>query len=219
MATISSSGKIAYVYQESTDTWHPVAGSTNTAANFTWTGDHVFDDGSNVSFEEVVSAKAGVNNFLNPSARNTALGSSPSVDGIVVFVRQDADGNSINQVQYSQNGTWRNAFGQTEVKQVSSNTSYNLILSDSGKTLELVPNSGITMTVTIPTQASAGWSVGQRIEFIRVGEGVVSFAPASGVTLNSKNNNRQIAAQWSAAVLHYRGSNSWVLMGDLTASA
>jgi hypothetical protein len=219
MSTISTVGKVAYVYQESTDTWHPVAGSTNTAAPYVWTGDHTFDEGSNVSFEEVVLAKAGVNNFLNPSARDTALGSSPSVDGIVVFVRQDADGNSINQVQYSNNGTWKNAVGQTELKQVASSTSYSLIQSDAGKTLELSPNSGITMTVQIPTEASAGWVKGQRLELIRVGEGIVTVSPSSGVTLNSKNNNRQISAQWSAAMLYYRGSNSWVLLGDLTASA
>lgn len=219
MSTISSNGKVAYVYEEATDTWHPVSGTTNTAANFTWTGDHVFSSGADLEVNEIVFAKKGINNFLNPSARDSKLGSSPSQNGIFVFLQQDANGSVINQIQYSHNGTWHNVAGQSEVKQISSATSYNFVLSDAGKTLEAVPNSGVTMSMQIPTESSAGWTKGQRIEIVRAGEGVVSIAPASGVTLTSKNNNRQIAAQWSAAVLYYRGSNAWVLIGDLTASA
>ncbi len=75
------------------------------------------------------------------------------------------------------------------------------------------------MTMTIPTESSAGWTKGQRIEIVRVGEGAVSISPATGVTLTSKNNSRQIATQWSGAVLYYRGSNAWVLIGDLSASS
>jgi len=215
MTTISSTGKVAYIYEEATETWHPVAGTTNTAANFIWTGDHVFSEGSNVSLDENLVTKSGVNNFLNPSQRNSNISATPTTDGILVFLQQDANGNTINQIQYSYNGTWQNLVGQTEVKQISSATSYDIILSDAGKTLEANPNSGVTMTMTIPTESSAGWVKGHRIEIVRVGEGAVSIAPASGVTLTSKNNNRQISTQWSAAVLYYRGSNAWVLIGDL----
>ena len=219
MTVISTEGKVAYVYHESTQTWHPIAGMTNTAANFNWTGDHVFSTGSDVSFEEAVLAKSGINTFATTTLRNTALGATPSKDGIVTFVKSDSDGNTINQIQFSHNGTWKNLVSQTQLKQVASASTYDIVLADAGKTIELLPNSGITMTVQIPTEASAGWVKGQRIEFVRAGEGVVSFSPSSGVTLTSKNNNRQIAAQWSAAVLYYRGSNAWVLIGDLTASA
>jgi hypothetical protein len=219
MATISSNGRVAYVYDSADSTWYPVAGTTNTAANFDWTGDHTFGADSDVRFAKSVLATKGINIFATPTERNSAISATPSTDGIVIFLKQDGNGNTINQIQYSHNGTWHNLFGQSEVKQVSSSTSYNFILSDAGKTLEALPNSGVTMSMQIPTEASANWTKGQRIEIVRAGEGVVSIAPASGVTLTSKNNNRQIAAQWSAAVLYYRGSNAWVLIGDLTASA
>lgn len=219
MTTISSVGKVAYVYEESTETWHPVSGTTNTAANFTWTGNHVFDSGADVEINEILFGKKGINNFESTTTRDSKLGAIPTQDGIFCFVKQDSSGAVINQIQYSYQGKWHNASGQSEVKQVPTNTTYNFVLSDAGRTLEALPNSGITMTMQIPTEASAGWTKGQRIEIVRAGEGVVSISPASGVTLTSKNNNRQIAAQWSAAVLYYRGSNAWVLIGDLTASA
>jgi hypothetical protein len=52
-----------------------------------------------------VFARAGVNNFQNPAARDLAL--TAPVNGTVCFVRQDAVGTQINELQYYFNG-WVN---------------------------------------------------------------------------------------------------------------
>ena len=99
MATISSNPKPTYIYDQETNTWYPVAGQVNNSLNYPWTGTHNF--ASTVTFADVVNAKAGINNFLNPAARDAAIASP--INGIVCFVRQDSSGNVINQIQYYYN--------------------------------------------------------------------------------------------------------------------
>lgn len=210
MSTIESSGKVAYVYETSTSTWHPVAGTTSTGANYAWTGTHSF--ASSVSFADVVNAKGGVNNFLNPAARDAAL-PSPNV-GAVAFVRQDSSGNVINDIQYYYQGAWREY--NDSVHFISKTDNYTLTLLDAGKTIRV--NAATDKTITIPTNASVAFTVGQKIEIIRVGAGEVTIAGASvAVAINSKNSNKRIASQYSAAVLVKDDTNAWILIGDLKA--
>ena len=51
MSTISNVGKVAYVYDQPNDTWHPVAGYTNTTEPFAWSGAHNFSN--TVNFNSV----------------------------------------------------------------------------------------------------------------------------------------------------------------------
>ena len=81
MATIDTSGKIAYLYDQETNTWYAFSGTVNTAAAYTWLGTNTYSN--TVVFEHVVRAEAGVNNFENPSARDAAI-TSPT-NGIVCF--------------------------------------------------------------------------------------------------------------------------------------
>lgn len=209
MTTTSSVGKIAYIYDQETDTWYPVAGSTNTAANFNWSGAHTF--ASTVSLNSVVNAKAGINNFQNPAARDLAI-ASPS-NGIVAFVRQDELGSVINQLQYYYNGVWRNYNDSAWLD--SKTADYELSLSDAGKTIRV--SSSDLVTITVPLNSSTPFIVGQRIEIIRNGSGEVAITGPVGVTINSKNSNKRIAAQYSGAVLVKDDTNTWILIGDLKA--
>lgn len=104
MATISSTPKISYIYDEPSDTWYPIAGIANTAGNYIWEGNHTFDNP--VSFLDSVISKAGLNNFLNPNARDAAI-TAPIPNGTVCFVRQNNAGTTINELQYYNNG-WVN---------------------------------------------------------------------------------------------------------------
>ena len=94
-------------------------------------------------------------------------------------------------------------------------TSYNLVLSDSGKIIEM--NSASANTLIIPTNASVAFPVGTKIDFIQTGAGATSASPTSGVTLNSDTNKRTINAQWTAASLIKRATDTWVLIGALKA--
>lgn len=206
--TISSNGKVAYVYQDSTSTWHPVAGTTATGANYSWTGTHVF--GSAVSLTEVLTAKAGVNNFLNTAARDAAL-PSPT-NGIVCFVRQNENGNEINELQYYDN-TWRSLNDATTL--LSKTASYTAAITDAGKTVTM--NVATANSVTIPPNSSVAFPNGSRFDIIQTGVGQTEIVAGAGVTIYSKNSNKKIAARYSGCTIFKTDTNAWVLIGDLTA--
>ena len=209
MATINSDGKVAYIYNESNDTWYAIGGAVNTNAEYTWTADQTFS--APTTFEFVVNAQAGVNNFQNPTSRDLAI-SNPS-NGIVCFVRQEDSGLVINQIQYYYNGEWRNY--SDSVNFVNKTSDYTIIKSDSGKTISIDSSSDVI--ITIPANSTTPFIVGQKIEFVRLGTGNVSIEGAVGVNIYSKFNNKKIAARYSGAVITKIDTNTWLLIGDLTA--
>ena len=217
MSEISSVGKVAYIYKSNAPaaggTWHPIAGYANTTAPYSWSGAHNFSN--TVTFDSVLNAKFGINNFQNPSDRDTAIPiTAQTPDGIVVFIR------SLNQIQYLHNKQWR-VYGENA--QLSSKTSsFTLSLADAGRTIDIDTSSNVTVTIPANLPPPAGTTantflVGTQIAFIRSGTGQVNFDPAAGVTLYSKNGNKYIAAQWSPATLIQKSNNTWILIGDLKA--
>lgn len=213
MATKSPISKVAYVYDQSEDKWYPIAGAANTSSDYSWTGTHDFT--AAVSFETVVNAKAGINNFLNPAARDAAIASPAS--GIVAFVRQAADGTEINDVQFFDGTRWRSSSDHILLSAVlnPTNNNYTVGFADAGTTLNVSSSSDVT--VTIPANSTTAFKIGQKIEILRSGTGNVSVTPANGVTINSKNSNKKIASQYSGAVITKVDTNTWLLIGDLTA--
>jgi hypothetical protein len=211
MSTISNVGKVAYVYDQPNDTWHPVAGYTNTTEPFAWSGAHNFSN--TVNFNSVLNAKAGINNFLDAAARDLAI-TSPT-NGIVVFVRQTNAGAVINQIQYYFNGAWR-VYGEN-ANLVTKTSNHTLELADAGRTLDI--DVATTNTITIPTNAAVPFLIGTQIAFIQTGAGQTVFSPSDAVTviILSKNSNRKISSRYSPATLIKKDTNTWVLVGDLTA--
>jgi len=97
----NQSGKPGYIYDESGDTWYLISGKTDTSSGYEWSGAHEFLSTLNVS-DHLIGNK-GINNFLNPSDRNTNM--SP-VAGSICILRQDGSGNIINQLQYYDGSSW-----------------------------------------------------------------------------------------------------------------
>lgn len=92
---------------------------------------------------------------------------------------------------------------------------YTLDPADAGKII-IMNVSSSTSIITIPLETT--FPAGARVDILQIGSVQTSVAPVSGsVTLNSKNNNRKLSGQYSAATLIKVGTNSWVLLGDLTA--
>lgn len=203
-------GNVAYVYDLESDTWTPMAGVANPAANYAWTGDHSF--GQTVSISGAAVAKSGVNTFLNPAARDAAI-PSPS-NGVTCFVRQDATGFVINQLQYFFNGVWRIQGGNSHIYTTTAST-YTLSAGDSGKTI--LTNSSTANSVIVPNSSSVAFAVGTQITFVQKGTGKTTFSGATGVTINSKYGNKSIALQYSPATIVCIADNEWLLIGDLTA--
>jgi hypothetical protein len=73
-------------------------------------------------------------------------------------------------------------------------------------------NNGSAITVTVGT--SLGFSAGQSIDLLSLGAGIVTVA-AGGATLVGTP-GLKLRIQYSAATLYCVGSNSYVLIGDLS---
>jgi hypothetical protein len=192
--TISNTPRPAYIYDAETETWYPISSPVNTAANYDWSGSHVF--ASPVSFDVVLKAKAGVNNFQNPAARDAAI-QSPA-NGTVVFVRQDANANTINQIQYYFGGAWVN-YNNIKINEQTSN--YTIQLHDADKLIKI--NSSSTLEVRVPSNSVTAFPIGTRIEIGRYGTGEVSVIPVSGsdAVVRALSNSYIIPGQYGTATI------------------
>ena len=101
-ASFDNSGKPAYMYDEVGDTWYAFGAKIDTASAYEWTNTQTFLN--TTTFDSTVNILDGFNNFLNPAARDAAI-TSP-VHGTICFVRQDAGGNPLNQIQYYNGSAW-----------------------------------------------------------------------------------------------------------------
>jgi len=77
-------------------------------------------------------------------------------------------------------------------------------------------NKATASTLTIPTNATVAWPIGTSIDILQTGAGQVTIAGAAGVTVNATP-GLKLRTQWSSASLLKRGTDSWVVVGDLTA--
>jgi hypothetical protein len=95
-------GKPGYIYNAADDTWYELSGKTDTSGTFEWAGLQSYL--SAVTMLESLVAKKGINNYLNPAARDASI-TSPTAGSICV-IRQDGSGNTINQLQYYSGSAW-----------------------------------------------------------------------------------------------------------------
>jgi hypothetical protein len=84
---------------------------------------------------------------------------------------------------------------------------YTLVVGDRG---EFITCDG-TFTITIP---SATFSAGDRVDFVNIGTGVITFA-GSGVTVNSIDAAVTIDTQWAGATFFFTSASAGVLIGRL----
>lgn len=213
-ASKSNDSRVAYIFKESTPagngSWHPIVGIASTNADYTWEGAHTFAT-SPVTFEEVVKAQAGVNNFETESARDAAM-PTPPIHGTVAFVKTVNGVNNANQIQYysTETDSWVN---YADASFVAKTSDYTIALSDSGKTITV--NSSSTVTVTVPLNSTVPFAIGTKVDVVGLGTGTVAFAGAVGVTINSKNSWLKLNSRYSGATIMKIDTNTWVLIGDL----
>jgi hypothetical protein len=77
-------------------------------------------------------------------------------------------------------------------------------------------NKATATTLTIPTNATVAWPIGTSIDILQTGAGQVTIAGAAGVTVNATP-GLKLRTQWSSATLLKRATDSWVVVGDLSA--
>ena len=96
-------GKPGYIYNAADDVWYELSGKTDTSGTFEWAGLQTYL--SAVTMLESLVAKKGINNYLNPAARDASI-TSPTA-GTICVIRQNSGGTTINELQYYDGSTWR----------------------------------------------------------------------------------------------------------------
>lgn len=112
-------------------------------------------------------------------------------------------------------GAARAGFNSTQNQVVTASSNYTLVLGDLAKLVEV--NESSSCTLTIPTNASVAFAVGDRIDILQTGAGQVTITPVSGtVTINGYDGGLKLNGQWAAATLIKRATNTWAAVGNLT---
>jgi hypothetical protein len=96
-------GKPGYIYNAADDTWYELSGKTDTSGTFEWAGLQSYL--SAVTMVESLVAKKGINNYLNPAARDASI-TSPTAGSLCV-IRQNSGGTTVNEIQYYDGSAWR----------------------------------------------------------------------------------------------------------------
>ena len=100
--SFNTDGKPGFIYNAADDVWYELSGKTDTSGTFEWAGLQTYL--SAVTMLESLVAKKGINNYLNPAARDASI-TSPTAGSICV-IRQDGSGNTINQLQFYNGSSW-----------------------------------------------------------------------------------------------------------------
>ena len=91
--------------------------------------------------------------------------------------------------------------------------SYTLSPSDAGKAVEMNVATGNTLTV--PPESTGLWTVGDTIVVQQLGAGTTTLDEGTGVVIDSPA-TLDLAGPGALAWLRYRGSDAWIVNGDLT---
>ena len=92
-------------------------------------------------------------------------------------------------------------------------TTYTFVLADAGKFVS--SSNGSAQTFTVPPNSSVAYAVGTQIIVQNIGSANCTLAEGSGVTINSKDSNKEIDGQFAAATLIKTATDAWSLIGAL----
>ena len=92
-------------------------------------------------------------------------------------------------------------------------TSDTLVLGDAQNIVE--SNNASANTLTVPPNSSVAFPVGTSIALAQYGAGKTAVAAGAGVTIRSADNYLKLRVRYSTATLYKRGTDEWVLAGDL----
>lgn len=140
MASINTTGRPAYMYDEETDTWYAIAGRVATSANYIWTGAQQYN--SNVIFNGNITATLRINCFLNPAARTAAI-ANPAV-GLLTFIQQDAGGATINRFEFWNGTSWTPIADPNAATISGTQTLTNKTMSGTNNTFSNIPVAAIS---------------------------------------------------------------------------
>jgi hypothetical protein len=99
------------------------------------------------------------------------------------------------------------------VRAVSAKTAnYTAVLADAGQVVEM--NVAAANTFTIPPNSSVAFPIRTYINLAQLGAGQTTITAGAGVTIRSRN-GLKLAGQYAVATLYKRGTDEWVVGGDV----
>lgn len=131
---------------------------------------------------------------------NYALLNAPSFTGTVYSA-----GNVVSHIEIN-----------TPTLNAGNTYTYQLVLADDGKMIEMNTTTGQVNTLEIPLNSSHAFPIGTQITVLQTGVGQTTISGAVGVTVNATP-GLKLRANWSSASLIKRATNTWAVIGDLTA--
>jgi hypothetical protein len=105
--------------------------------------------------------------------------------------------------------------GNQSVENAQTGTTYTLVLTDAGKMITMT--NGSANTLTVPPNSSVAFPVNTRLDVIQYGTAQTTIAAGAGVTIYSSGSKLKLTGQYSGASLWKKATDTWVLIGDLTA--
>lgn len=105
--------------------------------------------------------------------------------------------------------------GAYTIQKNNQTDSYSLVLADAGKVIEL--NKATALNLTVPLNSTQAFPIDTVIELWQQGAGQVTVVATGGVTIRSSDGKLKLYGQYAGASLRKRGTDEWVLVGDLVA--
>lgn len=161
---------------------------------------------------DITAAGKALLDDADAAAQRTTLGAAPLASP--TFTGTPAAPTATAYTNTTQLATTANVYSTvtTVPENAQTGTTYTLVLSDAGKLVSLSNASAITLT--IPTNASVAFPTNTRIDLLQYGAGQVTVGGA-GVTIRSSGSKLKLTGQYSGATLWKKGTDEWVLIGDI----
>jgi len=94
-------------------------------------------------------------------------------------------------------------------------TTYTTVLADDGKLVTC--DNGSPIALTIPPSSSVNYGIGTQINVMQLGAGQVTITAGVGVTLRSAGSKLKTSAQYAVATCCKIATDTWVVIGNLSA--
>ena len=98
----------------------------------------------------------------------------------------------------------------------NSSTAFAPVVATHPNTMVTLSNAA-AITVTLPSNATSAFTIGDEVEFLWYGVGQPSFVAGSGATVVSKNAWLKMSIRYGVVTAKKTAANEWLLYGDLAA--